>query len=142
MMENRWYHHWVLGASLDDQLWHQMMVMDCVLESLWGSKQNTNNSMMWTLLQCSVSDVCGEDSPWDGSMRSMRYSAVLVGCLWGLLAGEKTRVSLHLSFLIPLVDLWGFQGDCLEKEQYQMKRDCHHHGHLTQLSLDSFILFC
>ena len=118
------------------------MVMDCVLESLWGSKQNTNNSMMWTLLQCSVSDVCGEDSPWDGSMRSMRYSAVLVGRLWGLLAGEKTRVSLHLSFLIPLVDLWGFQGDCLEKEQYQMKRDCHHHGHLTQLSLDSFILFC
>ena len=48
---------------------------------------------------------------------------MLVGHLCGLLAGERTRVSPHLSFYIPLVDLWGFQGDRLEKEQHQMKRD-------------------
>ena len=48
---------------------------------------------------------------------------MLVGHLWGLLAGERTRVSPHPSFHIPLVDLWGFQGDCLEKEQHQLKRD-------------------
>ena len=97
--------------------------MDCILESLWGSKQNTNNAMMWTLLQCGVINVCGEHSPWDGSMRSMRYLVVLVGHFWGLLAGERTRVSPHPSFLNPLVDLWGFQGDHLEKEQHQIKRD-------------------
>ena len=56
-------------------------------------------------------------------MRSMRYSAILVGCLWGLLAGERTRVSPHLLFLLPLVDFWGFQGDRLKKEQHQMKRE-------------------
>ena len=39
------------------------------------------------------------DKPWDGSTWSMRYSAVLVGWLWGLLAGERTRVSPHPSFL-------------------------------------------
>ena len=75
------------------------------------------------LLHCGVIDTLGEDSPWDGSTWSMRYLAVLVGCLWGLLAGERTRVSPHPLFHNPLVDLWGFQGDCLEKEQHQMKRD-------------------
>ena len=94
-MENRWYHHWVIGASLDNQLWHQTMVMDWVLESLQGSEQNSNDAMMWTLLWH------GEDSPWDRSTRSMRYSAMLVGCLWGLLAGERTRVSPHLLFFNP-----------------------------------------
>ena len=107
MMENNWYHHWVPGASLDDQLWHQSMVMDCVLESLRGSKQNPNDGMMWTMLQHGVIDACGEDILWDGSTRSMRYSAVLVGCLWGLLAGKRTRVSPHLLFLAPGIDLWG-----------------------------------
>ena len=53
----------------------------------------------------------------------MQYLAVLVGCLWGLLAMERTRVSPHPSFLISWANLWGFQGDHLEKEQYQMKRD-------------------
>ena len=99
------------------------MVMDCVLELLWGSEQNTNDAMMWTLLQHGVIDACSEDSLWDGSTRSMRYLAVLVSHLWGLLVGERTRVSPHPLFLNPLVDLWGFQGNHLEKEQHQMKRD-------------------
>ena len=123
MMENGWYHHWVSGALLDNQLWHQALVMDCVLESLWGSEQNSNDAMMWTLLQHGIVNACSEDSPWDELTRSMRYSAVLVGHLWGLLAGERTRVSPHLLFHIPLADLWGFQRDHLEKEQHQMKRD-------------------
>ena len=105
MMENRWYHHWVVGASLDNQLWHQMMVMDHILESLWGSEQNTNGTMMWTLLQHGVINVCGEGGLWDGLMRSMRYSAMLVGRLWGLLAGERTRVSPHPLLLVPGIDL-------------------------------------
>ena len=79
---------------LDNQLWHQMLVMDHILKSLQGSKQGPNNMMMWMLLCCSV-----VDKPWDRSTWSMRYSAVLVGQLWGLLAGERTRVSPHLSFL-------------------------------------------
>ena len=93
-MKEGWYHHWVPKASLDDQLWYQILVMDRVLESLRGSEQGTNDAMMWTLLRWGVIDVSGEDSPWDGSTQSMRYSAVLVGCLWGLLAGERTRVSV------------------------------------------------
>ena len=56
-------------------------------------------------------------------MQSMRYLVVL-GChLWGLLVGERTRVSPHLSFQIPWIDLWGLQGDCLERELGQMKKD-------------------
>ena len=50
MMRNNWYHHWVAGATLDDQLWHQALVMDCVLESLRGSEQGPNDVMMWILL--------------------------------------------------------------------------------------------
>ena len=98
MMRDNWYHHWVAGATLDDQLWHQALVMDYVLESLHGSKQGPNNAMMWTLLCQGVIDANVVDKPWNGSTRSMRYSAVLVGRLWGLLAGERTWVSLHSSF--------------------------------------------
>ena len=98
MMHDNWYHHWVARATLDDQLWHQVLVMDCVLESLCGSEQGPNNAMMWMLLCWDVIDASVVDKPWNGSTRSMRYLAVLVGRLWGLLAGERTRVSPHLSF--------------------------------------------
>ena len=54
--------------------------------------------MMWTLLRQGVIDANVVDKPWDGSTRSMRYLAVLVGWLWGLLAGERTRVGLHPLF--------------------------------------------
>ena len=97
-MHKGWYHHWVSGAMLDNQLWHQMLVMDHVLESLHGSEQGPNDAMMWTLLCYGVVDASVIDKPWDGSTHSMRYSAILVGQLWGLLAGEKTRVSLHPLF--------------------------------------------
>ena len=63
MMEIRWYHHWVQGASLNDQLWHQTLVMDCILESLCGSEQSSNDSMMWMLLRHGVINALGEDSP-------------------------------------------------------------------------------
>ena len=49
---------------------------------------------------------------------------MLVGRLWGLLARERTRVSLHP--LVPVKLNWlvvTSQGDCLEWEQAQMKKD-------------------
>ena len=102
MMRNNWYHHWVAGATLDDQLWHQPLVMDRVLESLRSSEQGPNDAMMWTLLRRGVIDASVIDKPWNGLTQSMRYSAMLVGRLLGLLAGERTRVSLH-----PLFQYWG-----------------------------------
>ena len=93
-MCDNWYHHWVTGVTLDDQLWHQALVMDRVLESLHGSKQGPNDAMMWTLLCHGIIDADSVDKPWNGLTWSMRYSAVLVGRLWGLLVGERTRVSL------------------------------------------------
>ena len=98
MMHDNWYHHWVAGATLDNQLWHQALVMDHVLESLCGSEQGPNDAMMWTLLCCGIINASVIDKPWNGSTRFMRYSAVLVGRLWGLLAGERTQVSLHSLF--------------------------------------------
>ena len=85
---------------LNDQLWHQALVMDRILELLHSSEQGPNDAMMWTLLCRSIIDANVIDKPWDGSTQSMRYLAVLVGRLWGLLAGERTRVSLHSSFLL------------------------------------------
>ena len=95
MMQDNWYHHWVAGATLNNQLWHQALVMDHILESLHGSEQGPNNAMMWTLLRWGVIDPSVVDKPWNGSAQSMRYLAMLVGRLWGLLAGERTWVSLH-----------------------------------------------
>ena len=105
-MRDNWYHHWVAGATLDDQLWYQALVMDRVLESLRGSEQGPNDAMMWTLLRRGVIDADVVDKPWNGSTRSMRYSAVLVGRLWGLLAGERTRVSLHSLFQLSQTEPW------------------------------------
>ena len=62
-----WYHHWVSGATLNDQLWHQSLVMDCVLELLCGSEQGPNDAMMWTLLRRGIVDASVVDKPWDGS---------------------------------------------------------------------------
>ena len=73
--------------------------MDCVLESLHGSEQGSNDAMMWTLLQRGILDASVVGKLWDRFIQSMRYSAVLAGCLWGLLVGERTRVSLHPLFL-------------------------------------------
>ena len=80
--------------------------MNCVLESLHGSEQGPNDAMMWTLLHRGVIDADSVDKPWNGLTRSMRYSAILVGRLWGLLAGERTRVSLHPSFRLYRTDPW------------------------------------
>ena len=80
--------------------------MDRVLESLRGSEQGPNDAMMWTLLHRGVIDADVVDKPWNGSTRSMRYSAVLVGRLWGLLAGERTRVSLYPLFHLNWTDSW------------------------------------
>ena len=80
--------------------------MDRVLESLRGSEQGPNDAMMWTLLRQGIIDADVVDKPWNGSTRSMRYSAVLVGRLWGLLAGERTRVSLHPLFPLSRTDPW------------------------------------
>ena len=80
--------------------------MDRVLESLWGSEQGPNDAMMWTLLRQGVIDADSIDKPWNGSTRSMRYLAVLVGRLWGLLVGERTRVSLHPLFQLGWTDPW------------------------------------
>ena len=72
--------------------------MDRIPESLWGSEQGPNDVMMWMLLRRGIVDADTVDKPWNGSTQSMRYLAVLMGRLWGLLAGERTRVSLHSSF--------------------------------------------
>ena len=79
-----------IGGYAGDQLWHQALVMDHVLESLRGSEQGPNNAMMWTLLHRGVIDTSIVEKPWNGSTQSMRYLAMLVGRLWGLLAGERT----------------------------------------------------
>ena len=92
--------------TLDNQLWHQALVMDRVLESLHGSEQGPNNAMMWTLLHWGIINASVIDKPWNGSTWSMRYSAVLIGRLWSLLAGERTRVSLHPSFRLSQTDPW------------------------------------
>ena len=63
-MRDNWYHHWVVGAMLDNQLWHQALVMDCVLESLQGSEQGPNDVMMWTLLRRGVINADSVDKPW------------------------------------------------------------------------------
>ena len=105
-MHDTWYHHWVARVSLDNQLWHQALVMDRVLESLCSSEQGPNDAMMWTLLHCGVIDAGVVDKPWSGSTQFMRYLATLVSRLWGLLAGERTRVSLHPSFQLSQTNSW------------------------------------
>ena len=66
-MRDNWYHHWVTGATLDDQLWHQALVMDRVLELLRGSEQGPNDAMMWMLLRRGIIDADAVDKPWNGS---------------------------------------------------------------------------
>ena len=63
MMENNWYSYWVPGATIDDQMWHQSLVVDRVLESLRGSRPGPNDDMMWTLIQRGILDMDSDDTP-------------------------------------------------------------------------------
>ena len=67
MIQDNWYLHWVARAMLDDQLWHQALVMDRVLKLLCGSEQGPNNAMMWTLLCQGIIDASIVNKPWNGS---------------------------------------------------------------------------
>ena len=82
MMHEGWYHHWVSGVTLDDQLWHQALVIDCILELLHSSEQGSNNAMMWTLLRCGIVDTCYMWIPKESR------------CGWGRKVGGRKHVQL------------------------------------------------
>ena len=67
MMHDNWYHHWVAGATLDNQLWHQALVMDWVLELLRSLEQGLNDVMMWMLLCRSIVDAVMGAGLWSAS---------------------------------------------------------------------------
>ena len=105
MPSGNFYTHWVPGVTIDDQMWHQSLVIDCVLELLRGSEQGSNDVMMWMLLQWGILDPANQDKVWDSTVCCIQYLAVIGCCLWGLLAGERTRISLcqgHSTLTLPV----------------------------------------
>jgi len=63
---------WFSGLSLDDQLWHQAMVVDFNQEETWRTSIAMNNcgfnaQMLFHLINRRVIDHSDEDKAWDGS---------------------------------------------------------------------------
>ena len=87
---------------MDDQLWHQAMVVHRhqeevrrgILNSLNapGIQGTDDDTILFYLIQKGIIDHSDFDKRWDGTTRSMRYTAALGDRLWSLLESEHARV--------------------------------------------------
>src|SRR6201992_2802432 len=102
---------WVGHQEPNDPLWHRKPAVpeyitdDCIWFWAMGTARihdecirrgevmsSANDVAVQNILCLGLYDWTPEDHPWDGSMRSMRYAAVLSDCLWELLCLEQQRV--------------------------------------------------
>jgi hypothetical protein len=83
---------WLDGAYLDDELWHQAIATDARNFDRRGHDMTDDQRVLWRLINRGVIDHSDTDKRWDGSTRSMRYSAAMGDRLWRLLELETTRV--------------------------------------------------
>ena len=76
---------------------------------------NKVESYLWESLRDGAYDFHDDDSQWELSYRSMRYSATNDTLLWMLLKKESTRVGPPFDNVLIVTD-WRSQGDRLEQE--------------------------
>src|ERR1700753_3602918 len=85
---------WAMGtARIHDEHIHRSEVMS-----------SANNIAIQNMLRLSLYDWTPEDCPWDRSMRSMRYAAVVSDCLWELLRLERQRVGASICYQLAITD--------------------------------------
>jgi hypothetical protein len=82
------------GHSLDDMIWHQAMTSFRNQAEFHHirSNQTPNEHVLFELVTRGLHDGTNLDNPWPSSMRSMRYTAVMVDCLWSIVEREQVRV--------------------------------------------------
>src|SRR6267143_1562859 len=91
----RWCREFIHEGTLDNQLWHQAMITNRDQEiHRAGRVDNDNSNVLWVLLNWGTIDNREIDRPWDGSVRSMRYTSAVSNRLWTLLEVERERVCL------------------------------------------------
>jgi hypothetical protein len=87
---------WLFNLSLDDQLWHQsMVVLRNLDEERRGQSMTLEEQPLFHLIQLGVVDPPASDHPFESATRSMRYSAAIADRLWNLLREERERVSVR-----------------------------------------------
>ena len=84
---------WNIGCTLDDQLWYQCLASDRYMVEHRNRMQKTHDErLLWLMLRRGIYDQAPEDRPWDGAVRSMRYSAIMGDRLWSMIETERKRV--------------------------------------------------
>ena len=102
---------WLSGLSLDDQLWHQSLVAYHHHQEVkratgaraspdWAGVQQTDvDQVLLKLLERGITNQSAFDRPFDVSMCSIHFVAVMGDCLWLLLERERLQVRNHSTFV-------------------------------------------
>ena len=93
---------WLGSASLDDQLWHQAMIVDRRQTLVHRDRVSTQDEkILMYLIERGVIDHSAFDQKNAAATRAMRHSAAMADRLWSMLDKEKEKVRL-LYFLCSL----------------------------------------
>src|SRR6201992_2524728 len=98
--------HWYCKMAVpeyiaDDQIWFWVMGTARVHDERIRHGEvlsSANDIAVQNMIRLALYDWTAEDRPWDGSMRSMRYAAVVSDCLWELLHLERQRVGVSICY--------------------------------------------
>src|ERR1700759_3642320 len=101
--------HWYRKTAVpeyiaDDRIWFWAMGTARVHdEHIWRGEvlSSANDVVVQNMICLGLYDWTAEDRPWDGSMRSIRYAAVMSDRLWKLLCLERQRVGASICY-----DFW------------------------------------
>src|ERR1700753_1723074 len=90
-----WYHKTVVPEYIaDDRIWFWAMGTTRIHDERIRRGEvlsSANDVAFQNMIRLGLYDWTTEDRPWDGSMRSVRYTAVVSDRLWELLRLEQQR---------------------------------------------------
>src|ERR1700753_295404 len=99
-----WYHKMAVPEYIaDDRVWFWAMGTTRVHDERIRHGEvllSANDVAVQNMIRLGLYNWTTEDHPWDGSMRSMRYAAVVSDCLWELLrlGGQRVGASICYDF--------------------------------------------
>jgi hypothetical protein len=86
----------VTGMILDDQLWHDSMIIGNRSQVPPPEGWSRLDSRMRDLIHRGVYDVEADSTPWASSTRFMRFTSILVDQLYSIVQNKRERVSRSL----------------------------------------------
>src|ERR1700755_1120109 len=103
-----WYRKTAVPEYIaDDRIWFWAMGTAWTHDERIRRREvmsSANDVAVQNMIRLGLYDWTAEDHPWDGSMRSMRYAAVVSDRLWELLCLERQRVGASTCYQLAITN--------------------------------------